>query len=131
MSDGRFYRILRPDRYVLAIFAFFVLFPIFMDFITPDVVYGYAGGTVDAHGNAVSRYSGGNAPQYQWYYPVLYPFILVWYVAVVLFDLVDGLLPMAGFSYYLIRTAYFYLLAAALAFLLGQTVTVVSRAIRG
>lgn len=52
-------------------FAFFVLFHVFMDLITPDVISGSVGGTVDAQGNVVSRYVGGTAPQYQWYYPLI------------------------------------------------------------
>ena len=118
-------RFLRPDRYLLVVFAFFVLFPVFMDFITPDVIHGYAGGTVDAQGNVVSRYEGGNGPEHQWYYPLLYPFMLLWYVAVLFFDVVDALLPLVGPSYYAGRTAYFYLLAAALAPLLRRVATAV------
>lgn len=118
MRLRRFLWSLRPDRYLLVLFTFFVVFPVFMDLITPDVISGYAGGTVDAQGNVVERYEGGNAPQYQWYYPVLYPFIAVWYLAVVSFDVVETFLPLAGLSYYAVRTVYFYLLAAALAPLL-------------
>lgn len=114
VDTERILRIVRPDRYVLVIFGFFVLFPVFMDVITPDVISGYAGGTVDAQGNVVSRYEGGNAPQYQWYYPILWPFIAIWYIAVLLFGFVDGLLPLYGAAFYLAQGVYFYLLALLL-----------------
>lgn len=114
VDTERILRLLRPDRYVLVVFGFFVLFPVFMDVITPDVISGYAGGTVDAQGNVVSRYEGGNAPQYQWYYPILWPFIAIWYVSVLLFGFVDGLIPLDGVTFYLAQGVYFYLLALAL-----------------
>lgn len=120
MNTRKLRRLLWPDRYVVAIFAFFVLFPVFMDAITPDVISGYAGGTVDPQGNVVERYEGGNAPQYQWYYPVLWPFIAFWYVAVLLFGLVDGLVPMTGLAYDAVLAAYFYLLALVLGALLRR-----------
>ena len=121
--DERVPTFLQPDRYVLAVFGFYVLFPAFMDLITPDVISGYAGGTVDAQGNVVNRYEGGTAPQYQWYYPLIWPFIAVWYVSVLLFGLIDGLLPLDGLSYYLALGIYFYLLALVLGALLRRVVT--------
>lgn len=122
MRFRRVAALLRPNRYLLVVFAFLVLFPFFMDLITPDVVSGYAGGTVDAQGNEVTRYEGGTAPQYQWYYPLVYPFLLAWYLAVLGFEVVDAVLPVTGTGYYLVRTAYFYLLAAAIAPLLRGAV---------
>lgn len=117
--------VVRPDRYVLAVFAFYVLFPVFMDLITPDVLYGYAGGTIDAQGNVVARYEGGTAPQYQWYYPLLWPFIAFWYVSVLLFGFVDGLLPIGRLTYDLTQGVYFYLLALVLGPLLRRAVALV------
>ncbi|WP_254769210.1 hypothetical protein [Salinilacihabitans rarus] len=135
MRGGGIYRVLRPDRYVLIVSGFFVLFPAFVDVVTPDVGYGHAGGTVDAQGNVVARYEGTTALQYRWYYPILYPFVLVWYVAVLLFDVADRLVPAAGIWYFSLRAAYFHLLAAVLVALLRHALAAVgslrSRRLRG
>ncbi len=104
-------RLLRPNRYILAIFLFFALFPIFLDIITTGAVSGYAGGIVDAQGETISRYEGGSAPQYQWYYPILYPFMLIWYVAVLIFDIFDIVIPDISLVYYSARLVYFYIIA--------------------
>lgn len=114
MSLDRIPRVLRPNRYLLVVVAFFVLFPVFMDLITPDVIHSYSSGTLTAQGEVIARSEGGNGPEYRWYYPLLYPFMLVWYVAILLFDVVDVLLPRNDLVYYGAQLLYFYLLAAGI-----------------
>lgn len=116
-------RFLYPNRYLLVLFGFFVLFPVFMDVITPEVIYGYAGGTVDAQGNVVSSYEGGTAPQYQWYYPFLYPFILFWYLAIMGFGVFDFIVPDGFITFHVAELVYYYLLAAVIALLVRTAVS--------
>lgn len=109
-------QLLRPDRWTLGVLAFFLLFPILMALTVPGVIKGYGYGTVDSEGNVVSSHEGSTGPRHQWYYPVLYPFMLIWYAAIIPFELVDNNLSFNLFEYYhSIQFIYYYLISATVA----------------
>jgi hypothetical protein len=123
---------LRPDRYLLVIFVFFILFPVFIDLIAPDTSHGYAYGKVDSGGNEIYTVEGGNALQYEWYYPVIYPFMLVWYISVVIymvvFNLIEYIIPLKISDCYGIGLiVYYYVLSALLAVSLKKLDAVIKK----
>lgn len=110
---------LRPDRYLLVIFAFFIIFPVFVDLITPDTAHDFAYGTVNSEVNEIYKVEGGDNLQYQWYYPVIYPFMLVWYVSIIIytmvFNLIEYIIPLdLALLHGSLEILYFYVLSAFL-----------------